>query len=49
MDMAYFPPYTAADTRKTFKNRTHEVLMRMDEAKHDTSELRIVKKNPGFP
>jgi hypothetical protein len=23
--------------------------MRMDEAKHDTSELRIVKKNPGFP
>ena len=48
MDMAYVPPYTEDETRKTFKKRIYDVLIRMDEAKHCTPELRIVQKNPGI-
>jgi hypothetical protein len=48
MDMAYVPPYAVADTRKTFKKRVCDVLMRVDEVKHSTPELRIVRKYPGI-
>jgi hypothetical protein len=46
MDMAYVPPYAAADTRKTFKKRVCDVLMRVDEVKHSTPELWILRNTP---
>jgi len=49
MDIAYVLPYTAADTRKAFKQRIYDVLVRMDEAKYGTPELQIVRKYPGIP
>ena len=49
MDMAYVLPYTAADTRKAFKQRIYDALMCMDEAKNGTPELRIVQKYPAIP
>jgi hypothetical protein len=44
MDMAYIPPYDAANTRKTFKKRVYDVLKRIEPAKHSTPEVRIVQK-----
>ena len=49
MDMAYVLPYTAADTRKVFKQRIYDALMRMDEVKNGTPELCIVQKYPTTP
>jgi len=49
MDMVYILPHTAADTRKTFKHRIYDVLIRMHVAKYGTPELRIVRKYPGIP
>jgi len=34
MDMAYVLRYTAADTRKAFKQRIYDVLIRMDVDKY---------------
>ena len=49
MDMAYVLPHKAADTRKAFKQRIYDVLLRMDEVKYGAPELRIVRKHPGIP
>jgi hypothetical protein len=34
MDMAYLQHYAAAETRKAFKRRVYDVLLRMDEVQH---------------
>ena len=47
--MAYVLPYTAADTRKAFKQCIYDALMCVDEAKNGTPELWIVQKYPATP
>jgi hypothetical protein len=49
MDMAYVPPYAAAETRKAFKRRVYDVLVHMEAVKHNSPELRIVRKFTGIP
>jgi len=49
LHLAYEPSYTPADTLKTLRKRIYDVLMHMDEAKHSTPEIRIVRKYPGIP
>ena len=35
MKMTYVPPYASAETRKAFKRRVYDVLMSMEEVKHN--------------
>jgi hypothetical protein len=35
MDIAYVSPYAAAETRKAINSRVYDVLMRMEEVKHN--------------
>jgi hypothetical protein len=47
MDMAYVAPYAPDGTRKKFKRRVYEVLLRMTNNGSPPNELRIVRKFPG--
>jgi hypothetical protein len=47
--MAYVPPYTVAETRKTFKKRVYNVLVHMEAVTYNPPALRIVRKYPGIP
>jgi len=49
VDMADLPHYAAAGTRKAFKRRVFDLLLRMDEVQHKPPGLWIVRKYPGIP
>ena len=49
LDMAYIPPYTKDETRKKFKRRIYDTLLRIEEVQHRATDIRIINKNPGIP